>query len=148
MIYDIIQSDIKQAMISKNNEKRDCLRSIVSEIKNQSINAGKPLTEEICISVLKKSVKQHNDSIENFKKGNRPDLVEKEQNELQYIECYLPKMYSEDKIKEIIDNMMNDNGFDRTKKNMGVIMKAIGQRNDANSIDRKIASSYLNSILT
>ena len=148
MIYDIIQSDIKQAMISKNNEKRDCLRSIVSEIKNQSINAGKPLTEEICISVLKKSVKQHNDSIENFKKGNRPDLVEKEQNELQYIECYLPKMYSEDKIKEIIDNMMNDNGFDRTKKNMGVIMKDIGQRNDANSIDRKIASSYLNSILT
>ena len=148
MIYDIIQSDIKQAMISKNNEKRDCLRSIVSEIKNQSINAGKPLTEEICISVLKKSVKQHNDSIENFKKGNRPDLVEKEQNELQYIECYLPKMYSEDKIKEIIDNIMNDNGFDRAKKNMGVIMKAIGQRNDANSIDRKIASSYLNSILT
>ena len=143
MIYDTIQSDIKQAMISKNNEKRDCLRSIVSEIKNQSINAGKPLTEEICISVLKKSVKQHNDSIENFKKGNRPDLVEKEQNELQYIE-----MYSEDKIKEIIDNIMNDNGFDRTKKNMGVIMKAIGQRNDANSIDRKIASSYLNSILT
>ena len=148
MIYDIIQSDIKQAMISKNNEKRDCLRSIVSEIKNQSINAGKPLTEEICISVLKKSVKQHNDSIENFKKGNRPDLVEKEQNELQYIECYLPKMYSKDKIKEIIDNMMNDNGFDRIKKNMGVIMKAIGQRNDANNIDRKIASSYLNSILT
>ena len=148
MIYDIIQSDIKQAMILKNNEKRDCLRSIVSEIKNQSINAGKPLTEEICISVLKKSVKQHNDSIENFKKGNRSDLVEKEQNELQYIECYLPKMYSEDKIKEIIDNMMNDNGFDRIKKNMGVIMKAIGQRNDANNIDRKIASSYLNSILT
>ena len=148
MIYDIIQSDIKQAMISKNNEKRDCLRSIVSEIKNQSINAGKPLTEEICISVLKKSVKQHNDSIENFKKGNRPDLVEKEQNELQYIECYLPKMYSEDKIKEIIDNIMNDNSFDRTKKNMGAIMKAIGQRNDANNIDRKIASSYLNSILT
>lgn len=94
--YDKIVADIKEAMLDHNNVKRDCLRSIVSEIKNQSINAGKELTENICISVLKKAVKQHNDSIENFKFGNREDLALKEIEELKYIECYLPKMFSEE----------------------------------------------------
>ena len=55
--YDKIQADIKDAMLDKNNVKRDCLRSIVSEIKNRTVNAGKELSEGICLDVLKKAVK-------------------------------------------------------------------------------------------
>ena len=94
--YDKLIKDIKEAMLDHNNVKRDCLRSIVSEIKNQSINAGKELTDVVCINVLKKAVKQHNDSIESFKIGKREDLALKEMEELKYIECYLPKMLSEE----------------------------------------------------
>ena len=140
MIYEKLQSDIKDAMINKNSLKRDCLRSIVSEIKNQTVNAGKEITDDICLKVISKSVKQHNDSIENFKLGNREDLAWKEQEELNYIQIYLPKMLSEDETKVIVDNILNT--VEATKKNMGLIMKQLPKE-----VDKKIASKYLNSIL-
>lgn len=140
MLYDKIQSDIKQAMFSKNNVKRDCLRSIMSEIKNQTVNAGKEITDDICLKVITKSVKQHNDSIENFKSGNREDLALKEFEELQYIECYLPKMLSEDETKQVIDGILQN--VEAVKKNMGNIMRQL-----PSNADKKIASKYLNQIL-
>ena len=140
MIYEKLQSEIKDAMINKNSLKRDCLRSIVSEIKNQTVNAGKEITDDICLKVISKSVKQHNDSIENFKLGNREDLAWKEREELNYIQIYLPKMLSEDETKVIIDNILNT--VEATKKNMGLIMKQLPKE-----VDKKIASKYLNSIL-
>ena len=140
MIYEKLQSDIKDAMINKNSLKRDCLRSIVSEIKNQTVNAGKEITDDICLKVLSKSVKQHNDSIENFKLGNREDLAWKEREELNYIQIYLPKMLSEDETKVIVDSILNT--VEAIKKNMGLIMKQLPKE-----VDKKIASKYLNSIL-
>ena len=140
MIYDKILSDIKQAMIDKDNVKRDCLRSIVSEIKNQTVNAGKELTEDIVLKVIQKSAKQHNDSISQFKAGNRLDLVEKEENELKVIESYLPKMLSAEETHAIVDNILNN--IEAIKKNMGLIMKQLPKE-----VDRKIASAYLNKVL-
>lgn len=141
-IYNQITDNIKEAMISKNNVKRDCLRSIVSEIKNQTINAGKDLTDDICLKVIQKSVKQHNDSIDSFIKGNRNDLVEKEQEELSYIKVFLPKMMSEDETRDFIEKKILLT-IEPVKKNMGVIMKQLPE-----NIDRKIASSILNKILS
>ena len=86
-VFEQLSNDIKDAMFSKNTVKRDCLRGIVSEIKNQTVNAGKEITDEICLKVIQKSVKQHSDSIENFKVGNREDLALKEAEELSYIEA-------------------------------------------------------------
>lgn len=140
MIYDKIQSEIKDAMFSKNNVKRDCLRSIISEIKNQTVNAGKEITDDICLKVISKSVKQHTDSIENFKAGNREDLALKESEELSYISVYLPKMLTEGETKQIIDNILQT--VEATKKNMGLIMKQLPKE-----VDKKIASKLLNSIL-
>ena len=139
-IYEKIQCEIKNAMLNKDNVKRDCLRGIVSEIKNQTVNAGKELTEEIVLKVIQKSVKQHKDSIESFKIGGREDLAEKELEELKHIEVYLPKMLSEDETKTIIENILTN--VEATKKNMGFIMKQL-----PNEVDKKIASKILNSIL-
>lgn len=140
-IYETIMADIKSAMIDKNNTKRDCLRAIVSEIKNQTVNAGKELTDEICIKVIQKSAKQHNDSIDSFKLGKREDLALKEMEELKYIETYLPKMASEDETRQIIEAIINS-GIEPTKKNMGLFMKSFNQ-----NVDRKIAVKILNGIL-
>jgi uncharacterized protein YqeY len=138
--YEKIQSEIKNAMLNKDNVKRDCLRSIVSEIKNQTVNAGKEITEDIVLKVIQKSVKQHKDSIESFKAGGREDLAEKEFEELKHIEVYLPKMLSEDETKTIIENILQN--VEATKKNMGLIMKQL-----PSEVDKKIASKILNSIL-
>jgi uncharacterized protein YqeY len=128
-------------MLSKDNVKRDCLRSIVSEIKNQTVNAGKEITEDIVLKCIQKSVKQHKDSIESFKAGGRDDLAEKELEELKHIEVYLPKMLSEDETKTIIENILTN--VEATKKNMGIIMKQL-----PNEVDKKIASKLLAKMLT
>ena len=139
--YEKIQSEIKSAMLNKDNVKRDCLRSIVSEIKNQTVNAGKEITEDIVLKCIQKSVKQHKDSIESFKAGGRDDLAEKELEELKHIEVYLPKMLSEDETKAIIENILTN--VEATKKNMGIIMKQL-----PSDVDKKIASKLLAKMLT
>ena len=139
--YEKIQSEIKSAMLNKDNVKRDCLRSIVSEIKNQTVNAGKEITEDIVLKCIQKSVKQHKDSIESFKAGGRDDLAEKELEELKHIEVYLPKMLSEDETKTIIKNILMN--VEATKKNMGIIMKQL-----PSEVDKKIASKLLAKMLT
>ena len=147
IVYQKILDDIKEAMKAHDNAKRDCLRSIVSEIKNQTVNAGKELTEDICMVVLKKAVKQRNDSISNFKLGGRDDLAQKEETELKFIEAYLPKMLSELEVQRIILQIIVENKLEEKKQNMGKIMKFISARPDANLIDRKYASQYLGVLL-
>jgi uncharacterized protein YqeY len=139
-IFEQLSKDIKDAMLTKNTVKRDCFRGIVSEIKNQTVNAGKEITDEICLKVIQKSVKQHSDSIENFKSGNREDLALKEAEELSYIEGYLPKMLDETETKIVIENILIN--IEAVKKNMGLIMKQLPQ-----NIDRKIASQILKDLL-
>lgn len=139
-VFETLTNDIKAAMLAKNTVKRDCLRSIVSEIKNQTINAGKEITDEICLKVIQKSVKQHNDSIDNFKSGNREDLALKEIEELNYIKGYLPKMLDEAETRLVIENILMKT--EATKKNMGIIMKQLPK-----DVDRKIASRILSSLL-
>lgn len=147
IVYQKILEDIKEAMKTHDNAKRDCLRSIVSEIKNQTVNAGKELTEDICMAVLKKAVKQRNDSISSFKLGGRDDLAQKEETELKFIEAYLPKMLSEFEVQRIILQIIVENKLEEKKQNMGKIMKFISARPDANLIDRKYASQYLGVLL-
>lgn len=138
--YKRIQEQIKNAMLQKDAMTRDCLRSLVSEIKNASINAGKEMTEDVVIKCIQKAVKQHKDSIEQFTQANRQDLVEKESKELKVLEEYLPKMLSEEETKDVLNNILQT--IEATKKNFGLIMKQL-----PSEVDKKLASKLLNSLL-
>lgn len=140
MTYEIIQNDIKSAMIDKNTVKRDCLRSLLSEIKNQTINAGKEITDEIVLKCVQKSVKQHNDSIEQFKSAKREDLALKEMEEKNYLEVYLPKMLNENETFDVIATILQT--ISPAKKNMGTIMRLLPKE-----VDRGLASKLLKGIL-
>ncbi len=145
MLYDEIQAEIKSAMIAKDNVKRDCLRTIVSDIKNLTVNAGKPITDNVCMQVLQKSVKTHNDSIEQFKNANRLDLAEKETIELQYISKWLPKTLSEDETRNVLIDLMKTQNIAQGKQNFGMVMKLLKDRSD---IDKKLASKILGQLLS
>ena len=146
-IFDKLQTAIKDAMIGGLPTKRDCLRGVISEIKNQTINAGKDMTDEICLSVIRKSVKQHNESIDQAKMNKREDIALKESEELTYLEEFLPNMLSEDHVKDIVSKVISANSIELTKKNFGRIMKELNSHPDSALIDRKFVSSYLNRIL-
>ena len=140
MLYEKIQADIKYAMIDKNTVKRDCLRSLISEIKNQTINAGKEITEDIVLRCIQKAVKQHNDSIEQFTRANRDDLAFKETEEKKYLEVYLPRTLDENETFDVIATILQT--IEPFKKNMGTIMRLLPKE-----VDRGLASKLLKEIL-
>lgn len=142
MMFEKLQDEMKEAMKARDNVKRDCLRSVLSEIKNATVNAGKEITDDACLKVLQKAAKQREDSIKCFMSGNRADLAQKENAELEILKSFLPKMLSEAKTKEVIDKMIAEQSIALSKKSFGIIMKQL-----PGNVDKKVASSYLNSIL-
>ena len=138
--FEKIQEQIKAAMRANDNTTRDCLRSLVADIKNQSINAGKELTDDVVLKCIQKAVKQHEDSIEQFRNAGRRDLLAKESEEYVILKSYLPKMLSEDETKIILDNILQT--VEATKKNFGAVMKQLPK-----DVDKKLASKLLNGML-
>ena len=150
-IYKKLENSIKEAMKAHDSIRRDCLRSIISEVKNQTINAGQAITYGICMKVLQQSVKSHNDSIAQFSYAGRDDLLEKEKIEVSIISEFLPKMMDDSAIealvKSIVQQLSNQFGRPMTKKDMGIVMKTITTSKDAESINMKTASKVVASLL-
>lgn len=139
-VFEKIQEQIKLAMRANDAVTRECLRSLVADIKNQSINAGKQLTEEVVMKCIQKAVKQREDSIEQFQIAGRQDLIDKESKEYAILKAYLPQMLSEDETKTVLENILQT--IEATKKNFGVIMKQLPK-----DVDKKLASKLLNGLL-
>lgn len=146
-MFSAISNAVKDAMKSGNTLKRDCLRSVLAEIKNETVNAGKSISNEVCMKVLKKAVKSHNDSISQFKDAGRIDLLEKEEAELKVLEEFLPKMLSEEAVQTIVLKVIADNKIEEVKKSFGQVMKLLNSHPESSQIDRKYVSQYLMGIL-
>lgn len=140
-MFSKLTEDVKQAMKDGNNCKRDCLRMVIAEIKNITVNAGKETTDEDCMRVLRKQAKTHEDSIAQFKEAGRDALVEKEEAELSVIRAYLPKTLGKAETEAAVEKVIADNNFEKSKKMMGQIMKELSK---IPGIDRKVAAAYLN----
>lgn len=140
MAYDTILADMKDAMLARDCVRRDCLRSLVSEIKNQTVNAGRDVTDEIVLKCVKKAVKQRNDSIEQFSAAGREDLASKERAELAVLSAYLPKELSEEETKAAVDAVLQT--IEAVKSNFGAIMRQLPKE-----VDKKVASAILKLVL-
>jgi uncharacterized protein len=125
-----IYSDLKEAMKAGDALKRDTLRMLDSMIKNTEIEKMKKeegLSDAEVIEVLSRAVKQRRDSVEQYEKGGRPELAEKENKEIEIISVYLPEQLSEDKIREIIKEVITTTGAS-FKADMGKVMgQAMGR---------------------
>ena len=97
---------LKQAMKSGDTVKRDTLRMLIASVKNAEIAKQAALTDSDVLGVISKDVKRHQESIDAFKKGNRADLVAKEEAEMVILQAYLPKQMSREEVmaaaKEVI----------------------------------------------
>ena len=146
-IRETIVSDLKTAMKARDKDKVQVLRLVESAIKNKAIEKRPDeLTEEDVLSVLKKSVKQRKDSIEQFQKANRQDLVDVEQRELSVIETYLPAQLDEAQIQKFVDEAFAETGAS-SMKDMGAVMKSVMEKTKGNA-DNKIVSQLVRSKLS
>lgn len=94
-----LREDLKEALKLRDKERASILRMLLSEIKNTEIAQRKPLDDDKILDVISKEVKQHRESIEAFKQGNRDDLVAQEKAELSILMKYLPKQMSHKEIE-------------------------------------------------
>ncbi|MBK9770191.1 MAG: GatB/YqeY domain-containing protein [Candidatus Obscuribacter sp.] len=118
-----LSEDLKTAMKAREQERIDTLRSVLSAFTYKRTELQKDLTPEDEMAVLVKQVKQRNDSIAEFKKGNRQELVEKETRERDILMQYMPAQKSEAEIRAMIKEIIA--AIPAAERNQGSLMKAV-----------------------
>jgi len=121
-ISDQIQKDMVEAMRSRDELRLSTLRMVKSAIKNKEIDKRAPLDDKEAQQVLSTLIKQRRDSIEQFQKGGRQELADKEAAEIKVIEAYLPKAMGEEEIAAVVKATVAEMGSP-TMKDMGTVMK-------------------------
>jgi len=125
MFLDQIKSDLVVAMKSKDEVKMMTLRSLLSVLNYYKIEVQRDLTDEDVQTVLTKEAKKHRESIEMYKKGNRSELVESEEKELEILMSYMPKQMSGEEAEKIISTEVEKLKSTGVTLNQGAIMKAV-----------------------
>ena len=139
-----IDSDLKEAMRAKDATRLSVLRMLKSALKYGAIaklGAEAELSDAEAAQVIRKQVKQRQDSIESFEKGGRRELVEKEREELSILNAYLPQAMSADEVAKVVRETIAEIGA-TSKAQMGAVMKAL-QAKVAGRVDGKTLSAQV-----
>lgn len=136
-LKDQIQSDLADAMRSKEEIRKSALRMLIAAIKNTEIEARKPLDDAGVVTVIQKQVKQRRESIIEFEKGGRQDLVDKESAEAKVLEAYLPEQADPADIEAAARKVIAETGASGPRdigKVMPVLSKQFAGRADGRAI--------------
>lgn len=137
MLLDTVQSDLKLALVNKEELKLSTLRLLLSEIKNEQIKKGNDLTDSEMISIVHKEIKKRREASEGFKSGNRQLEATKEDNEAKILETYLPKQLTNEELTKLIDTAINKLDASSIKdmgKVIGYVMTQVGQTADGGRV--------------
>ena len=140
-----IDSDIKDAMKSGAKDKVSALRMLTAALKNKQIDKRSPLTDGEVVYTVRSLIKQRKDSIEQFGKGGRQDLVDKEAAEVAVLEVYLPQQMAREEVEKIVREIIGQTGA-QGAKDMGKVMKALVPV-FAGRADNKLVSELVKSSL-
>lgn len=140
-----IQEDLKTAMLSKDELRVRTLRMLIAATKNEEILKGRTLTNDELITVIKRLVKQREDSAKMYRTGNCESKASAEEDEITVLRVYLPDMLEGDELYEQVNTIMNRVGATE-KKHMSLVMKELKERYGS-SFDGRQASSLLNTLL-
>jgi uncharacterized protein YqeY len=122
-----IRTELTAAMKARDAERLSTLRMLQSAFKYQQIESGHELSDEEAMSVIRKAVKQRQDSIEQYTKGNRPELAAKEQREMELLRTWLPPELTDEEIEAGVREIVASTGA-QSKKDMGKVMKEASAR--------------------
>ena len=142
MLIEKLAADLKQSMLAKDVARTSTLRMLKSAIEYYKIEKKQEsLTDADVTSVIKKQIKQRQDSIEGFTKGGRTDLVTTEQAELAVLKTYLPEELSPAEVEAMVKAVIVEVGA-TTKNDMGKVMKAV-QAKTAGRADNRLVSQLV-----
>jgi uncharacterized protein YqeY len=122
-----IEEGLKEALKKKDTVRLSVLRMVLAAIKNKEVEKIRALTDEEFFAIIKTSIKQRIESIESFKKGQRLDLVEKEERELEILKEYLPAQLSEGELTQEIDEAIRLHDA-KSQRDMGKVIKYLMEK--------------------
>ncbi len=136
-LVDTLRKDMFQASKDGDVNKSDILKMALASIKNAQIEVEKELSDTDIEKILRKEVKKVKDSIEQFEKMGREDLLSKEKSQLEVLESYLPELMGEDEVRKVVEKKIDELGAKDMKdmgKVMGVVMKELDGKTDGNTV--------------
>ena len=147
-----IHQDMVGAMKQRAVDRLSTLRMVKAALKNKEIEQRTPVTDPQAVQVLTTLIKQRRDSIEQFTKGNRPELAEKEAAEIVVIEEYMPKAAGEEDLRELVTSTVAElraQGAQLGSKDMGTVMKAVQAKIQAGGLraDGRLVSEMVKGAL-
>jgi len=140
-----LNEDMKQAMKNQDKFRLSVIRMIRSSVKNVEIESRKTLDDNEVIDVLHRELKQRKDSLQEFEKAGRTDLVEQMNKEIAILQEYLPQQLTEEEIKAIVQETIQETGASSKAdmgKLMGALMPKVKGRADGKTVNR-IAQQFL-----
>ena len=138
-IVEQVEKDLVAAMKAKEQLKLSVLRMAKAALMNKKVELGKPLGDPETLAVLRTLIKQRRDSVEQFRKGKRDDLADKEEAEIKIIELYLPAGASAEEIDAAVTSALQETGA-TSAKDMGKVMKATMANLAGKNVDGKQVS--------
>jgi uncharacterized protein YqeY len=147
-----IHKDMVGAMKQRAVDRLSTLRMVKAALKNKEIDQRSPVTDAQAVQVLTTMIKQRKDSIEQFTKGNRPELAEKEAAEIVVIEEYMPKAAGDEELGQLVTSTVADlraQGASLGPKDMGIVMKAVQAKIQASGLraDGRLVSEMVKAAL-
>lgn len=136
-MLDRIKSDLRKALLAKDGLKVATLRFLLAELKNLEIQKKSDLTDEDVIATIRHQIKQRKEAIDLYKKGNRQDLVDKEEQESEILSKYLPQEISAENLEKLVSQTIKESGATGPKdfgKVMGMVMAKIKGQADGSQV--------------
>ncbi len=137
-----LDEDLKLAMKSRNQLRMDVIRMVKAAILNKEVELKKDLDDAGMSRVMSTLIKQRKEAAEQYEKGNRRDLADKERQEMAIIESYLPKALTPEDLAVLIDQAIRETGA-KTAKDMGQVMKAVMAKTAGQTVDGKQVSDLV-----
>lgn len=140
-----IESDLKTALKARDKERVSTLRMLLTDLKNERIRRGEEVDPDGFVGIVRKAIKQRQDSAGQFRKGGRDELADREEREAEILETYMPQQASEEEIRKAVEDFVASEGLSGPGA-IGPIMKAMmakfGARADGGTIN-KVARGVL-----
>ncbi len=141
-----LMEDLKTSMKNKDKIKKNAITLVRSSIKQQEVDNRTDLNDEDIIDIISKQIKQKKNSIEDFRKGNREDLIDLTEEEISILKTYMPEQLSDDELEDIVRKAIEETKAE-TKRDIGKVMSQVMPlvkgRADGNQVN-KIVMRYLN----
>ena len=141
-----LQNDLKQAMLKQDDLRKRTLRMVMASLKLAEVDHKAELDDPAILGLIQKEVKSRQESVDEAKQARRDDLVERTQAEIEVLQEYLPQALSEDELKDLVQETIDEVGAE-SPADMGKVMKAIMPRIQGRA-DGKIVSELVRGILS